>query len=130
MTDYSNILKAVQNQSQPAVSPTLSTAQQVENYSVFSDLMKQGVYLPDMIKRIDDLEKKVNDLDRKPSVDPALFTVMEDAVKDDQAVKDAYGKMVTAKNDAIRKLVMNDPDFKAAYDAYRQAVQTAYVGRK
>lgn len=43
---YSNILKAIGNNGN-----TLSTQQQADNYSAFSKMMSDGIYIPDRIKK-------------------------------------------------------------------------------
>lgn len=128
MTDYSNILKAVQGQQEK-----LTSAQQADNYGTFSNLMKEGVYLPDLlakVQKVDVLEKKLAEMDRKPSVDEDLFAVMESAVKSDAEVKAAYQRRQDAKTAAISRLCLSDPVYKAADDEYRQTVHRAYVAKK
>lgn len=126
MTDYSNILKAVQGQEK------LTAAQQADNYGTFSNLMKEGVYLPDLlakVQKVDELEKRLAEIDR-PSVDEDLFAVMEAAVKGDAEVKTAYQRRQEAKTAAISRLCMQDDGYRRADEDYRQAVHRAYVSKK
>lgn len=120
MTDYSNILNAVKGQQ-------LTAGQQSDNYNAFSQLMKEGVYIPDLLKKIDVLEKKVADMERP---DTELFVVMESAVKGDADVKAAYQRRQDAKTAAIARICLQDEGFRKADDEYRQAVHRAYVERK
>lgn len=127
MTEYQNILKAVQGQQ------SLSAGQQADNYSAFSELMKQGVYLPDLLKKVekvDELEKRLSELGSKPSIDDDLFSVMEAAVKGDADVKAAAARRQSAKTEALSRLCMEDAAYRAADDEYRRAVHRAYVAKK
>lgn len=58
---YENILSAVK-------SSKLSSAQEIENYDVFSKLQKEGVVLSDLVRKAseaDDLRKKLSDERRR-----------------------------------------------------------------
>ena len=83
---YDNILKALGKEDPQQTG--LSYQQQTENYQTFSDLMKQGVYIPDLLKRIETLEAQVREQGtRKDAMDADLFSVMEASVKGDEEVK-------------------------------------------
>ena len=124
MSDYSNILNALNSKSQSKLTP----AQEVANYSAFSDLQKQGVYLPDLMKRLDDLESKVRSMDASgPKMDKEVFLVMEAAVKGNTRVKEAARRMADAKSRVLMEVCMRDAGFKEAYDAYRNTVNEEYV---
>lgn len=150
---YSNILKAVgqttpaqpkieytRDPSQtalPSQSQTFSTApkltldQQAENYNMFSEMMKQGVYLPDLVKKVDVLTAEVESLKTKAKteVDTDLFEAMEASVKGVPEVKAAKQHMADIKSAVITELCMKDPRFQEAYDEYRRAVNKAYIDR-
>lgn len=122
---YENILGAI-NQSKPV--SKLTPAQEVANYSAFSDLQKQGVYLPDLMKRLDDLESKVRTMDASGSkMDMEVFLVMEAAVKGNTRVKEAAKRMANARSRVLMEICMRDAGFKEAYDAYRSTVNEEYV---
>lgn len=124
MTDYSHILQAVQ--SPPKTEDRkLTTAQELDNYAAFSELMKKGVYLPDLIKRIDDPPKQETEI-----IDEDILEVMESAVSEDQEVKDAYVRVVDAKNAVLRKLCLSDPEFWKAHEEYQRVVRRKYVELK
>ena len=121
---YDNILNALGKESK------LSYQQQADNYNTFSKLMSDGVYLPDLIGRMDALEKKVASMERtSPDVNRELFSVMESAVKDDSGVKEARRRLADVKADIIMEMCLKDPRFKEAWDAYRTAVNAAYIQR-
>ena len=126
MGQYDNILKAVGGGSQ------LTTAQQSDNYSTFSEMMKQGVYLPDLLKRLDAMEKKLSEIEKPKEnpIDAELFGVMEQAVKDDQAVVNAKRVLQNERSRVISELCVRDDGYRKAYDEYRRAVNAAYVAQK
>lgn len=130
---YSNILSALgQNQGQtPAPTQGLTNQQQADNYRVFQDLMKKGVYIPDVMKRLDDLEDKVKTMqEAKPDVNKELFAVMEAAVKQDPDVKRAKQKVADIKSMIIAELCSKDTRFQEALNEYRTAVNAAYIHQK
>lgn len=124
MTEYANILKAIQPSK-------LTPQQQTENLDAFKRLQDQGVSIPDLLKRLDDLEQKVESLAGKPGpVDAELFAMMAESVKDDEAVASARRRMQAEKTRAISELCMADAGYKSAFEQYRQAVTAAYMERK
>ena len=123
---YENIMRAVNGGNQ------LTTAQQSENYSTFSELMKQGVYLPDLLKKIDSMEKRMAEIEKPKEnpIDAELFAVMEQAVKDDPEVMGTKRTLQSEKTRVISELCIKDEQYRKAFDSYRRAVNSAYVSQK
>lgn len=128
---YDNILKALnQPQSTPAQGG-LTFQQQTENYSAFSDLMKQGVYIPDLLKRIETLEAQVREQGtRKDAMDADLFSVMEASVKGDEEVKAAKQRLADEKSRVIAEICSKDEGYMKAMEDYRRTVNAAYIRNK
>ena len=135
---YDNILKAMsgQNQSQPPVheesnkiSRQLSTLEQSQNYETFSMLMKEGVYLPDLIKRLDSMEAKVKALESQPKQDTnaELLAVMEQAVRNHQEVKVARQHVADVKSAIITEMCMQDQRYRDALESYKTMVNKVYI---
>ena len=130
---YSNILKALGGTPQanePAPSTGgLSMAQQAENYDLFSKMMKEGVYLPDLIKRLDNMEAKVKALESQPKQDTnaELLAVMEQAVKNHQEVKTARQHVADVKSAIITEMCMQDQRYRDALEAYKTTVNKVYI---
>lgn len=135
---YDNILKAIsgQNQSQPPVheesnkmSRQLSTLEQSQNYETFSMLMKEGVYLPDLIKRLDDMEAKVKALESQPKQDTnaELLAVMEQAVKNHPDVKASRQHVADVKSAIITEMCMQDQRYRDALESYKTMVNKVYI---
>lgn len=123
---YSSILKAIGKEDTPQGG--LTYQQQTENYSAFSDLMKQGVYIPDLLKRIDALEAQIKEQGaRRDTVDADLFAVMESAVKGDAEVKRARQRLAEEKTRVISEICSKDEGYRQAMESYRRAVNAAYV---
>ena len=126
---YGNILKALGGQGQQPSGLTMQ--QQSDNYSAFSKLMKQGVYLPDLMKRMEGMEAKIKEMDaRRSAEDMDLFAVMESAVKDAPEVKEARQRMADEKSRVIARMCMDDPGYRDAVESYRRVVNQTYVKRK
>lgn len=130
---YSNILKALggtpqANEPAPSMGG-LSMAQQAENYDTFSKLMREGVYLPDLIKRLDDMETKIKTLESQPRHDAnaELLAVMEAAVKSNQEVKTSRQKVADAKTMIINEMCMKDPRYRQALEDYKTTVNRVYI---
>lgn len=117
MTDYSNILKAIG--AKQTDSP-LTMEQRAKNYEMFDKIMKEGIYLPDLMDRKQD----------KESISPEIFSVMENAVKDIQSVKDAKRRLSDEKTRVIMEICMKDAGYREAREAYNKAVSEAYVGAR
>lgn len=126
---YSSILKALEKEDPQQGG--LSYQQQTENYTAFSDLMKQGVYIPDLLKRIDALEAQVKEQGQKKDVmDADLFAVMETSVKGDEEVKAAKQRLADEKSRVISEMCARDEGYRNALDAYRRTVNAAYIRSK
>ena len=126
---YSSILKAIGKEDTPQGGLTFQ--QQTENYSAFSDLMKQGVYIPDLLKRIDTLEAQVREQgQRKDTMDADLFSVMEASVKGDEEVKAAKQRLADEKSRVIAEICSKDEGYTKAMEDYRRTVNAAYIRNK
>ena len=126
---YGNILKALGKEG--SQQDGLSYQQQTDNYQAFSDLMKEGVYIPDLLKRIETLEAQVREQGAKrDTLDADLFSVMESAVKGDPDVKQARQRLAEEKTRVITDLCMRDDGYRGAMESYRRAVNSAYVRSK
>lgn len=123
---YGNILKAL-GKEEPQQGG-LTYEQQSANYSAFSQMMKDGVYIPDLLKRIETLEAQVKEQAvKKDTLDADLFSVMEQAVKGDPDVKRARQRLAEEKTRVITDLCMRDEGYRGAMESYRRAVNAAYV---
>lgn len=117
MTNYQNILNAIG--AKQTESP-LTMEQRARNYEAFDRIMKEGIYLPDL-------------MERQPNNEPIsadVFAVMEDAVKDVQDVRDAKRRMSEEKARIIMEMCMKDAGFREARERYAKAVSEAYVKSK
>ena len=124
---FDNIKRAL-GQSQ---SEGLSYQQQSDNYTAFSDLMKQGVYIPDLLKRIETLEAQVREQGaRKDTMDADLFSVMEASVKGDEEVKAAKQRLADEKSRVIAEICSKDEGYMKAMEDYRRTVNAAYIRSK
>ena len=123
---YGNILKALGKEDPQQGG--LTYEQQSANYSAFSQMMKDGVYIPDLLKRIETLEAQVKEQAvKKDTLDADLFSVMEQAVKSDPDVKRARQRLAEEKTRVITDLCMRDDGYRGAMESYRRAVNAAYV---
>lgn len=138
---YENILKAAtgQNQSQtPAydgmdkMPRQLSALEQSQNYETFSMLMREGVYLPDLLKRLEGLEKKVKNLESQPRKDTnaELFAVMEASVCADAEVRMLKKKLADTRDMIISEICMKDNRYMEAMDEYKTTVNRVYIRQK
>lgn len=140
---YDNILKTIsgQNQSQSSIYEgsdkmprQLSALELSQNYATFSDLQKQGVYLPDLVakvKEVDELKRRLDEVEKsRPALDTAIFSTMEAAVADNPAVEAAKRRMDDARETVLRELCMKDPRFTEAYESYKTVVNREYVQAK
>ena len=130
---YSNILKALggtpqANETAPSMGG-LSMAQQAENYDLFSKMMKEGVYLPDLIKRLDNMEAKVKALESQPKQDTnaELLAVMEQAVKNHPDVKASRQHVADVKSAIITEMCMQDQRYRDALESYKTMVNKVYI---
>lgn len=123
---YGNILKALGKEDPQQGG--LTYEQQSANYSAFSQMMKDGVYIPDLLKRIETLEAQVKEQStKKDTLDADLFSVMEQAVKGDPDVKRARQRLAEEKTRVISEMCMRDDGYRGAMESYRRAVNAAYV---
>lgn len=131
---YSNILKALgaPQANAPVSAGGLSMVQQAENYTAFDELMRQGVHIPTLIKRLDEMESKVKALESQPRHDTnaELLAVMEQAVKNDPEVKAARQRVADVKTAIISELCMKDPRYCEALEAYKTTVNRIYIKRR
>lgn len=110
----------------------LTTQQQSDNYKAFSELMKEGVYLPDMLNEIKTLKARVENLERPKDnpIDAEIFSVMEAKVKGDPEVASAKTRLANAKTRIISELCMKDEEYRRLFDEYKTVVHAHYVGMK
>ena len=92
-------------------------------------LMKEGVYLPDLIKRLDSMEAKVKALESQPKHDAnaELLAVMEQAVRNHQEVKVARQHVADVKSAIITEMCMQDQRYRDALEAYKTTVNKVYI---
>ena len=126
MADYSNILNALGKTNQ------LSAQQMTENFDAYRKLTDNGVSIPDLLKRLDAMEKKLSEIEkpRENPIDAELFGVMEQAVKEDPAVVNARCILQNERSRVISELCIRDDGYRKAYDEYRRMVNAAYVSQK
>ena len=126
--DYSNILNAINGQSQAQNSTMADLNRRNENFKLVEQLNQEGVSLKDILGQIDELKKKVESLEKPAkSVSEDLFLVMEAKVRDNPAVIEAKKRLSDTKNTVLLEYCMKDPRFKEAYDGYRDTVNREYV---
>ena len=92
-------------------------------------LMKEGVYLPDLIKRLDDMEAKVKALESQPKQDTnaELLAVMEQAVRNHPEVKASRQHVADVKSAIITEMCMQDQRYRDALEAYKTTVNKVYI---
>ena len=92
-------------------------------------LMKEGVYLPDLIKRLDDMEAKVKALESQPKQDTnaELLAVMEQAVKNHPEVKASRQHVADVKSAIITEMCMQDQRYRDALESYKTMVNKVYI---
>ena len=118
---YENIKKAVNS--------PLSTEQKNENFKAFNALMEKGVYLPDLldkIREVDDLKRRIEEM-QSPPINAELYAMMESAVKDDAEVIKATEAIEARREAIIDGLCRKDPDYIRLSEARRTAVESAYA---
>lgn len=122
---YDNIMNALKTQSK------LTPSQEVENYNAFSTLQKEGVYLPDLMKRINDMETRLAGYEKsRQEADADLFAVMEQAVRDEQTVREARQRVQDEKSRIIAELCGKDEGYRRAVEEYRRTVNAEYIRQK
>ncbi|MBQ8643518.1 MAG: hypothetical protein IJ469_02520 [Candidatus Methanomethylophilaceae archaeon] len=124
---FDNILQAVTSTQTQTSYPTALTNQQiVDNHRAFEELQRSGVYIPDLMKRIDSLEAQMKSMS-EPKVDPDLFPMMEAAVRDDPKVMERKQAVDDARQKVLNEFVIKDPRVADAVKAYRDTVRTRYL---
>lgn len=112
---YQNILNAI---GQKPADNTLSASERVENYNLLEKLNAQGIKLSDLMKKAEQNEPK--------ETDPEVFSIMESAVKNEPAVKEARQKAADVKSTVLAKICYQYPEYKEAIDNYRHVVSETY----
>lgn len=120
---YANILAALDSGKDKS---KLTLEQQAENYSAFSKLMEDGVYIPDLLARVKELESKP----AQAVMDGGLFEVMEAAVCTDAEVSAARSGLHDLREDVLTGLCRENKAFREAEDAYRALVNRRYVEQR
>lgn len=126
-SQYSNILKAMGG---GTAQGTLNTQQQSENYEMFSKMMKEGIYLPDLVKKMDVMEARIKELEKGPKqtqMDIDIFAVMESAVKNEDSVRIARQRVQDEKTRVLSELCMRDEAYRKAFEDYRREVNASYI---
>lgn len=121
---YNNIMRAMQGNN------GLSNEQKNENFKAFNELMDQGVYIPDLmakIKEVDALKKRIEEMESAPKIDPGLFAMMESSVKDDPDVVKASKELSKRRDAIIDEVCRKDAEYSRLSDARRTAIETAYA---
>lgn len=116
---YENILQAL-SQPKPTQTKQLSLQEKSRNYQLFDELMKKGISLDDLLKVAEGKKDT-------PAIDTTVFTVMEEAVKDDESVVRTRRTASDIKSQVISELCMKDDRYRMALEDYRKAVSEAYV---
>lgn len=117
---YDNILKALGTQN--TSESRLTYEEQAQNYSLFSDLMRKGVRLQDLIDKAN--------TPKEPSIDTELFSIMEVTVAKEEGVRSAKAELEQMGQRILRKICMSDPQYSNAYKNYRDQVTKAYMDKK
>ncbi len=115
---YENIIKALQKtdgQNRTGLTPE----QKSRNYQIFDELMKKGVSLEDLLKNAD--------TPKDTGIASEVFSVMEEAVKDDDAVKAGRKKACDIKAQVITEICMKDERYRTALTEYRELVSRTYI---
>lgn len=123
-TQYSNILNALQPSK-------LTPAQQAENYKAFDEIQKQGVSLPELLKKIGEMETRLKTIEsvKAPDMSSEVFSAMEVAVKGDPEVKLAKQRASDVKSRIISEMCLKDERYRKAIEDYRATVSKAYVAK-
>ena len=119
---YDNILKAMNGGG-------LTAAQKADNYNTFSKLMEENIYLPDLLRKVDALEKRLDTIGGQDT-DADLFAVMESAVRDDGDVMKAHERLMNERTRVLSKICMSDESYKKASEEYRRTVNAAFIKYK
>lgn len=124
---FDNLLQAVTStQTQTSYPTSLSSQQIVDNHRAFEELQRSGIYIPDLMKRLESLETQMKSMS-EPKVDPDLFPMMESAVKDDPQIQSKRRAVEDARQRVINEMLMRDPRVSDAVKAYREEVRVRYL---
>ena len=125
MADYNNILNALGK-------TALSPQKQSENFEAYRKLNDEGIYIPELLQKLKQLEERVENIEKPKEnpIDAELFSVMEQAVKDDASVMNAKRALQNEKTRIISELCMATPEYRKAFDEYKTAVNAAYISKK
>ena len=115
---YDNILKYVGASSDNG----LSYEKQAKNYEIFSDLMKKGVDLQELVEKAN--------APKEPLMDESLFRAMENTVSDNKGVRSAKTDLDSMKDTILFRLCMTDPEYSRLYKEYKNEVIRAYTKKK
>lgn len=119
---YDNILKALSTPKQ-GQTKILSLEEKNRNYQLFDELMRKGVSLDELLR--------VAEGKRTPdAITTEVFSVMEDAVKEDEKVKVAREKATRLKAEVLSEICMKDERYRTALEEYRKVVSEVYVHNK
>lgn len=131
MTEYSNILQAINGMNQGSNGTMTDLARRNENYKLVDQLNQEGISLKEALGQIETLKKEVEELKKPPkAVDEDLFAVMEASVASEPEVIEAKRKVAIEKNRVIAELCAKDPQFMATRDEYRRTVKRMYIEKK
>ena len=131
MTDYSNILQAINGMNSGQSNSMADLTRRNENFKLVDQLNNEGVSLKDALGQIEALKKEIEEL-KKPSkaMDEDLFAVMEASVASEPEVVEAKRRVTEEKNRVFAELCAKDPQFMAARDEYRRTVNKVYIAKK
>lgn len=131
MTDYSNILQAINGMNSGQSNSMADLTRRNENFKLVDQLNNEGVSLKDALGQIEALKKEIEELKKPPkAVDEDLFAVMEASVASEPEVIEAKRKVAIEKNRVIAELCAKDPQFMATRDEYRRTVKRMYIEKK
>lgn len=103
----------------------------LEDYNLFDRLRKEGRSLQDIVKQAEEAEalrKQMDEMGRtKPRMDAAVFSLMEEYVRDDPEVAAARNRLLDMRNTIISEFCMKDNRYRGEFESYRNTVQERYV---
>ncbi len=103
----------------------------LEDYNLFDRLRKEGRSLQDIVRQAEEAEalrKQMDEMGRtKPRMDAAVFSLMEEYVRDDPEVAVARNRLLDMRNAIISELCMKDNRYRGEFESYRNTVQERYV---
>ena len=128
MTDYANILNALNQKPATGTNPMADLNRRTENYKLVDQLNNEGVSLKEILGQIDDLKKKIEGMEKpRESMDAGVFLAMEAAVRDDPEIISAKTRLSELKSTIILEMCMKDSRYAEAYRDYRAKVSERYV---